>query len=76
VSEINFEGDDPIWEVDIEHRNPGAAPIWSRAFNAPSERRAIEKAIATFEGEGLNPVLIDAIQVWELKLIEGGEESG
>jgi hypothetical protein len=73
MSEINFEGDDPIWEVDIQHRNPGASPIWQRALNAPNEQRAIEKALALFEGDGLNVVLIDRIESWELK---GGEENG
>lgn len=76
MSEINFEADHPLWQVDIHHRNPGASPIWCRVLNAPNEKRAIEKAIALFEGDGLSVVLIDAIQSWELKPIEGGELNG
>lgn len=72
MSEIDFEGD-PIWQVDIEHRNPGASPIWSQAFNAIDEETAKRKSLALFEGAGLNVMLIDRITIWPLIFPEGSE---
>ena len=73
MSEIDFETGGPIWEADIEHRNPGASPVWQRAFNAPDMEAAKRKALALFEEDGLSLVLIDNITIWELK---GGESDG
>lgn len=76
MSEIDFETGDPIWMADIYHRNPGASPVWQRGFNAPDLEAAKRKALAYFEGDGLSLVLIDKIEVWELKALKGGESDG
>lgn len=68
MSAIDFETGGPIWSAEIEHRNPGASPVWGMAFNAPDEETAKRKALALFEADGLSLVLIDRLIVWSLTI--------
>lgn len=74
MSEIDFETGGPIWEVDITNRNPGASPIWQRAFNAPDEEAAKRKGLTLFEADGLSVLLIDKIEIWSLTIPKGDED--
>lgn len=84
MSEIDFETGDPIWQATIEHRNPGASPVWMRAFNAPDRDEALRKAVNLFIDDGLVEILISKIWLSELKPIEedmitffeGGDQDG
>lgn len=74
MSEVNF--DEPMWHVEIEHRNPDASPIWGRVVNASDKKRANEKALALFEADGLSVVLIRVIRTSELIKLEEVTEDG
>ena len=72
MSEIDFDGD-PIWQAEIEHRNPDSGPIWYRVFNAEDEEAAKNKALSLFEANGYNIMLIDVIRIYELTFPERSE---
>lgn len=75
MSEIDFETGEPIWQVEFYHNTPETPGYWTRIVNAESEEKAIEKASALFEADGLPIIRVTVIQTWPLVPLEGGENA-
>lgn len=69
MSEINFEADDPVWQVEFYHNTPDTSGYWTRALNAKTEEEAIEKALVPYEADGLPAERIVNVITWELKTL-------
>lgn len=74
MSEIDLSGMQPIFVIEIYHRNPKTDGVWFRVVNAENEKAAVRKAIALFVGNGLSELLIDMINPTELTLLGGGKD--
>jgi hypothetical protein len=84
VNPIDFEM--PLWSATIYHSERGADNPWNRVFNSSrttdqtlDNELALHRAVALFEGDGLNPVTIYRIEVAPLLPFTdegGGEDAG
>lgn len=80
MSDINPEF--PLWGVAIWHSEPGATNPWNRVFNSQvtsndyeDKKVALRKAVAYFQGDGLNPITIYSVEMAPLRLFEEGGEN-
>lgn len=76
MSEINFDMGESIWSAAIMHNTPETDGIWLLAFNAQSEKEAIDKATKLFAADGLPVERIISIEVSELTIPKDGDSIG